>query len=143
MSCPTTQSPSLAGSGIQTLSYRRKFMRSFNALAVMALFILWSVSASATPIYAIRDDGDMLFYKHTGTDSGSADSPIQAKKIGNGWNFRHVFAGEGGAIYAITDNGDMLFYKHTGSTNGPTHATKIGKDSCFWRDFADDGSCAY
>ena len=51
-------------------------------------------NTSGGAIYAIRDNGDMLFYKHTGTATGSADWPIQAKKIGNGWNFRQVFAGQ-------------------------------------------------
>jgi hypothetical protein len=50
-------------------------------------------SASATPIYAIQQNGDMLFYRHDGADDGSANWPIQAQKIGNGWNFRQVFAG--------------------------------------------------
>lgn len=68
-------------------------MRILNALAALALFASWPVSTSATPIYAIRGNGDMLFYKHTGTATGSADWPIQAKKIGHGWNFRQVFAG--------------------------------------------------
>ncbi|EDZ67645.1 hypothetical protein NOC27_972 [Nitrosococcus oceani AFC27] len=34
----------------------------------------------------------MLFYKYAGYNDGSANWPIQAKKIGNGWNFREVFA---------------------------------------------------
>jgi hypothetical protein len=46
-----------------------------------------------TPIYAIRQNGDMLFYKHAGADDGSANWPIQAQQIGNGWDFRQVFAG--------------------------------------------------
>jgi hypothetical protein len=44
-------------------------------------------------VYAIKPDGDMLFYKHTGTADGSDTWPIQAQKIGNGWNFKQVFAG--------------------------------------------------
>ena len=48
---------------------------------------------SATPIYAIRQNGDMLFYEHTGVDDGSPNWPIQAEQIGNGWDFRQVFAG--------------------------------------------------
>src|SRR5437764_1432293 len=106
-------------------------MRILNALAGTALFASWSVSASAaTPIYAIQDNGDMPFYKHTGAATGSATWPIQAKKIGNGWNFKQVFAGHEGAIYAIQDNGDMLFYKHagfaTGAADWPIQAKKIG-----------------
>ena len=43
----------------------------------------------------------MLFYKHAGFDDGSANWPIQAQKIDNGWNFRQVFAGSNGAVYAM------------------------------------------
>jgi hypothetical protein len=50
-----------------------------------------SADTSATPIYAIRQNGDMLFYKHAGTSDGSPNWPIQAKQVGNGWNFRQVF----------------------------------------------------
>ena len=50
-----------------------------------------SADTSATPIYAIRQNGDMLFYKHAGTSDGSPNWPIQAKQIGNGWNFRQIF----------------------------------------------------
>jgi hypothetical protein len=39
----------------------------------------------------------MLFYRHTGTADGSPSWPVQAKKIGNGWNFRQVIAGAGSA----------------------------------------------
>ena len=115
-------------------------MRILNTLAALVLLALWSVSASATPIYAIKDDGDMLFYKHTGTDDGSASWPIQAKKIGNGWNFKQVFAGDHGAIYAIKDNGDMLFYKHAGIDDGsatwPIQAKNIGNGWNFKQVFA-------
>src|SRR5438034_11727442 len=83
-------------------------MRILNTLAALVLLALWSVSASATPIYAIKDDGDMLFYKHTGTDDGSASWPIMAKKIGNGWNFKQVFAGGRVALYVMTYVGELL-----------------------------------
>ena len=46
----------------------------------------------ATSIYAIRQNGDMLFYKHAGANDGSPNWPIQAKQIGNGWDFRPVLA---------------------------------------------------
>jgi hypothetical protein len=45
---------------------------------------------TVTPIYAINDNGDMLFYKYAA--DGSANWSMQAKKIGNGWNFKQVFA---------------------------------------------------
>jgi hypothetical protein len=97
-------------------------------------------SPSATPIYAIRQNGDMLFYKHEGADDGSANWPIQARQIGNGWDFRQVFAGPNGAVYAIRQNGDMLFYKHAGfndgSANWPIQARQIGNGWDFRQVFA-------
>ncbi|HEY0659915.1 MAG TPA: tachylectin-related carbohydrate-binding protein [Lysobacter sp.] len=96
----------------------------------MITLALWSFSAAATSIYAVKPSGAMLFYKHAGTDDGAASWPIQAQEIGSGWNFQHVFAGDDGAIYAIKPNGDMLFYKHTGTDDGsaswPIQAQKIG-----------------
>jgi hypothetical protein len=68
-------------------------MRIVTALATLVILGLWSFSAMATPVYAITEGGDMLFYKHIGTADGSPNWPIQAKKIGNGWNFKQVFAG--------------------------------------------------
>ena len=97
-------------------------------------------AARSTPIYTVQPNGDMLFYKHTGTDDGSNTWPVQAVKIGNGWNFKQVFAGENGAIYAIKENGDMLFYKHTGFEDGsptwPIQAVKIGNGWNFKQVFA-------
>ena len=82
----------------------------------------------------------MLFYKYTGAATGSADWPVQAKKIGNGWNFKQVFAGNNGAIYAIKENGDMLFYKHTGAATGSAdwsiQGKKIGNGWNFQQVFA-------
>ena len=98
------------------------------------------VNTQGTPIYAIKPDGDMLFYKHAGFKDGSPNWPIQALKIGNGWNFKQVFAGDNGAVYAIQDNGDMLFYKHAGvsdgSPNWPIQAAKIGNGWNFQQLFA-------
>ena len=53
-------------------------MRILRALVPVMLFTLWSASASANSIYAIAENGDMLFYKHTGTADGSATWPIEA-----------------------------------------------------------------
>ena len=55
----------------------------------------WLRSRTATPVYAIKPNGDMLYYKHVGEADGSDDWNIQAEKIGSGWNFRQVFAAEG------------------------------------------------
>jgi hypothetical protein len=37
----------------------------------------------------------MLYYRHAGWQDGSRDWPVQAKEIGHGWKFSHVFAGRG------------------------------------------------
>src|SRR5689334_21839769 len=97
-------------------------------------------SATETPIYASKQDGDMLFYKHAGISNGAAIWPITASKIGNGWDFRQVFASSNGAIYAIKQNGDMLFYKYTGISNGAATwsvtGSKIGNGWDFRQVFA-------
>ena len=69
-------------------------MKMVNAVVTLLILSLWSLRAMSTPVYAITESGDMLFYKHTGTADGSPNWPIQAKKIGNGWNFKQVFAGQ-------------------------------------------------
>jgi Tachylectin len=103
--------------------------------------------ANWTPVYGIRADGDMLFYKHTGAGDGSANWPIQAVKIGNGWDFKQVFAGDNGSVYAIRGDGDMLFYKHTGFATGapswPIQAVKIGNGWEFKQVFAGDNGSVY
>ena len=62
--------------------------------------------------------------------TGRPTGPFQAEQIGNGWDFRQVFAGPQGAVYAIRENGDMLFYKHAGFNDGspdwPIQAVQIG-----------------
>ncbi len=69
-------------------------MRIVYTVATLMFIALLAPSALATSVYAIKDDGDMLFYKHTGTADGSPTWPIQGKKIGNGWDFKQVFAGQ-------------------------------------------------
>ena len=103
--------------------------------------------STQTPVYAIKPDGDMLFYKHIGANDGSPNWPIQAVKVGNGWNFKQVFAGDNGAVYAIQDNGDMLFYKHAGfndgSPNWPIQGVKVGNGWNFKQVFAGDNGAVY
>jgi hypothetical protein len=55
-------------------------MKILKSLAITAILDLWSFPALAIPIYAIKSDGDMLFYKHTGSDDGSPTWPIQQGK---------------------------------------------------------------
>jgi hypothetical protein len=153
-----------------------------------------------TPIFAIRYDGDLLAYEHTGVLNGTAAwsagsgrtisnsvqgfataqvpehvfggvggvvyvirngdlyvysynavagwAPWSGRKIGNGWDFRQVFAGAEGAIYAIRNNGDMLLYRHLGTSDGanrwaPWSGTKIGNGWGFLQVFAGDDGAIY
>src|SRR5215207_11705110 len=87
---------------------RREFILAGTSVAVATVFGGGVTSAVAdqvgrptvvTPIYAIRQNGDMLYYLHAGVNDGAPTWSVQAKTVGNGWDFRHVFAGVGGAIY--------------------------------------------
>jgi hypothetical protein len=72
----------------------------------------------------------MLYYRFTGMKDGSRTWAVSARKIGNGWNFKQVFAGDNGSIYAIKSNGDMLYYRFAGMKDGSrtwaVSARKIG-----------------
>jgi hypothetical protein len=50
------------------------------------------VSASVTLIYGIDQNGDLFVYKHAGINDGLNVWAYQNRKIGNGWDFRQVFA---------------------------------------------------
>jgi hypothetical protein len=69
-------------------------------------------------IYAIARDGTLVWYRHRGSQDGSAawEGP---KTVGNGWgNFVHVFGGGDGVIYAIARDGALVWYRHGGFQNG-------------------------
>lgn len=91
--------------------------------------------------------GTMLLYRFRGIADGSADWAVTGKKIGEGWSFKQVFAGDNGAIYAIQDNGDLLFYRFRKIVDGaPDWAVtnkKIGEGWNFKQVFAGDGGAIY
>jgi tachylectin len=83
-------------------------------------------------IYAIKDNGDLLWYRHEGRDKGADRwAPGSGKRVGNGWNFKQVFSGGGGVIYAIQNTtldastgrrsgGHLAWYRHDDwLTGGP------------------------
>jgi hypothetical protein len=69
-------------------------------------------------IYAVADNGDLLWYRHDGRGDGSSAWAGEGRKVGSGWNFKQVFSGGEGVIYAVTDNGDLLWYRHDGRGDG-------------------------
>jgi hypothetical protein len=81
-------------------------------------------------IYAIQDNGDLLWYRHDGRGDGTFTwAPGPGNRVGNGWNFWHVFSGGDGVIYAIEHvgldpvtgrrtGGRLLWFRHDGRGDG-------------------------
>ena len=80
-------------------------------------------SGGNSVIYAIQDDGTLLWYRHNGFSKGDGLDVEGAwegpKKVGIGWqNFKQVFSGGSNIIYAIQDDGTLLWYRHNGFSKG-------------------------
>ena len=81
-------------------------------------------------IYAVQDNGDLLWYRHEDRDDGADRwAPGSGTKVGNGWHFKQVFSGGDGVIYAIQDTtvdvstgrrigGNLAWYRHDGWRTG-------------------------
>ncbi|NOT83577.1 MAG: hypothetical protein HOP02_02110, partial [Methylococcaceae bacterium] len=89
-------------------------------------------------IYAIKSNGDLLYFKDQALD-GTANWAYSGvgQQIGNGWDgFLRVFSGGNGVIYAIAQNGDLFYYRdlaQNGSWNwGSGSGQKIASG---WGDF--------
>ncbi|MCA9962840.1 MAG: hypothetical protein KC423_01305 [Anaerolineales bacterium] len=62
-------------------------------------------------IYAIKNDGTLLMYKHVGQENGNFSWDGAPKQAGSGWeSFKHVFGGTDGLIYAIEQDGTLFLY---------------------------------
>lgn len=69
-------------------------------------------------VYALRPDGDLLWYFHYGHASGAPDW-AGANVVGTGWNgFTRAFAGDAGSVYGITPSGELYWYRHDGAYDG-------------------------
>jgi hypothetical protein len=77
-------------------------------------------------IYAIRPDGELLWYRHEGRDDGSAEwTEDVGRAVGTGWgDFQQVFPGGDGVIYAIRNDGGLLWYRHEGRDDGSAEWTE-------------------
>ncbi|MFJ7685973.1 tachylectin-related carbohydrate-binding protein [Peribacillus butanolivorans] len=70
-------------------------------------------------IYAVAQNGDLLYYRDLARDGtsrwandGVGQIIMSAQATGNFFNrFRHVFSGGDGIIYAIEDNGTILYFR--------------------------------
>ncbi|HEY6125194.1 MAG TPA: tachylectin-related carbohydrate-binding protein [Steroidobacteraceae bacterium] len=75
-------------------------------------------SAGDGIIYAITEDGQLLWFRHTGFADGRAEweGPIP---LTGGWsNYEQVFSGGAGVIYAIGADGILKWNRHDGYQSG-------------------------
>ncbi len=80
---------------------------------------------TGTPIYAVKENGDLLWFKHTGFQYGSYDWANRAagNPVGNGWaESLNIFKGDpygkDGIVYRVDMNSDLYWYKHYGYMSG-------------------------
>ena len=90
-------------------------------------------------IYAIDHNKDLLWFHHEGRDDGTfrwSHPEGHGQKVGNLWDFEHVFSGGDGVIYAIIrPEGDLLWFCHEGrgtrhlplgGSQGPEGRRRVG-----------------
>jgi hypothetical protein len=75
------------------------------------------IPAGGNNLYALTDDGKLIWYQHTGFNDGTRDWKTAAK-VGRGWTFSKIFSGGDGIIYAITADGKLRWYKHNAYMTG-------------------------
>lgn len=69
-------------------------------------------------IYAIRQDGKLFWYRHTGFENGSNEWRVP-QEISSGWDiFKDVFSTGKGMIYTVGYDGAMHLYQHADYLNG-------------------------
>jgi hypothetical protein len=82
-------------------------------------------SGGAGIIYAITQDGQLLWWKHKNWLTGTTDTPFGEtawegpKVVGVGWgDLKHVFSGGNSVIYVVTKEGAVKWFQHYGSADG-------------------------
>ncbi len=86
-------------------------------------------------IYAITNDGTLVWYHHPGYLTGETnwDSP---KNVGTGWaDFTRVFSPGQGVIYAMKPTGEVFWYKHVGYKDGSVSWQGPIEIAADWSDF--------
>ena len=71
-------------------------------------------------VYAIEPDGDLLWYRHDGAETGGGISTWKGPTtVGVGWGEAvHVFPGGGDVLYLIDTEGRLWWYEHKGFNTG-------------------------
>ena len=100
-------------------------------------------------MYALMDNGDLMWYRHDGRNDGSFRwANNHGKKVGVGWNVKHIFYGGDGIIYAINNNNDLLWFHHDGENDRSFRWTdsnprKVGTGWNMKRVFSGDNGVIY
>jgi hypothetical protein len=77
-------------------------------------------------IYGVTLNDDLMWHRHDGRTDGSFRwAAGEGKKIGQGWQFKQLFA-NAGFVYGIKDSGELMWYQHLGREDG-TFRWKDGK----------------
>jgi len=117
--CKTRVSTGNRGDGDKRCWFARLVTAAEMILVSSAVALVFSMQATASSIYAIRPNGEMVYYRYAGVADGSVKWAVEQKVIGSGWQgLEHVLAGDNGAIYAIRPDGQMLFYRYAGMADG-------------------------
>ncbi len=80
---------------------------------------------NGAPIYAVNQAGDLLWYNHSGFQTGEKNwaNQTQAKPVGQEWGgnvkiFKGNPRGKDGVIYTVSKEGYLSWYKHNGYASG-------------------------
>jgi hypothetical protein len=109
------------------------------------------VAAADGQIFAVRPNGDLLWYRYILSNSTTGAGTWHAasgSRIGYGWNFPRVIGGWNNVLYAEDGEGNLYWYKYIGNDGSFRWATnsgsKIGSD---WKQhnylFADPNGVIY
>ena len=87
-------------------------------------------------IYGITLNDDLMWYRHDGFGDGSFRwAAKEGKKVGQGWEFKQMFA-SAGYLYGIKQTGELMWYHHLGREDG-TFRWEEGKQvGTGWQNFA-------
>jgi hypothetical protein len=87
-------------------------------------------------IYAVTLNDDLMWYRHDGRGDGSLRwAAAEGRKIGQGWEFKQLFA-NAGYLYGIKPTGELMWYHHLGREDG-TFRWEEGKQvGTGWASFA-------
>jgi hypothetical protein len=76
-------------------------IRTFLIVAALLAAPGLAPGARADAIYAIRPDGQMLFYRYAGMHDGSFNWAVEQKVIGSGWSISQIAAGGAAGSVAV------------------------------------------